>query len=303
MQSSTCCICNNAPRDQMNQKWLSRTCETRFVDRVLCPRPERVGRCATADYQKAETVGKTSWSPVGLPQPSRPLCDLHPQSTNSQFATLTATESHLIGHTRSSTYHLQGCRRTPESQRAPDHVYSTTPRTGTGITLRPPGDVTCSAQPGSTQSRTPLMSGAPHCNDTFAPPVRQRPYWSDSARADTWRASELPYERLECWRWNDHPFVLGEYGVGRQRGSVNEGGVCRMCLRTARGGRCWQGCDGGDVIGREMVRDVVHHPHPSDKIRPPSFVTSTTFSIRTQHRSVYTPGSIVNIIPSHNVPP
>ena len=231
MQSSTCCICNNAPRDQMNQKWLSRTCETRFVDRVLCPRPERVGRCATADYQKAETIGKTSWSPVGLPQSSRPLCDLHPQSTNSQFATLTATESHLIGHTRSSTHHLQGCRRTPESQRAPDHVYSTTPRTGTGITLRPPGDVTCSAQPGSTQSRTPLMAGAPHCNDTFAPPVRQRPYWSDSARADMWRASELPYERLECWRWNDHPFVLGEYGVGRQRGSVNEGGARGRCVQ------------------------------------------------------------------------
>jgi len=223
--TTTCCLCNNAPRDQMNQQCLSRICETHFVDRVLCPRPERVGRCATAAYQSAETVGKGSGSV------SRPLCDTHPESTNTQFATLTATESHLMGHYRSSTHHLQGCQRPPDTQRAPDHAFSVTPRTGTGIRLRPPGDMSCSASLGSTQSRSPLMSGAPHCKDTHQPHVHQRPVWSETARADTWRASELPYERLECWRWNDHPFVLGEYGVGRQRGSVREGGARGRCVQ------------------------------------------------------------------------
>lgn len=214
----------------MNQKWLSRTCETHFVDRVLCPRPERARSCSTAVYQPAETVGKASTSTPTFTHPS-PLCDTHPESTNTQFATITATESHLMGHTRSSTHHLQGCRRPPNSQRAPDHAFSITPRTGTGIHLRQPGDPSCSVSLGSTQSRSPLMAGAPHCKDTFQPHVHQRPVWSETARANTWRASELPYERLECWRWNDHPFVLGEYGVGRQRGPVREGGARGRCVQ------------------------------------------------------------------------
>ena len=258
------CQCNYATQAEMNRKWLALTASPRIVERVLCPRPARTSPCATRTYEPPYTVSKQT-APLppthvhSAPDTSPATSPTSPAtSTNAQFADLVRTESCLMGHQRRSTFNYEPFVRTPHarSAHAVDGWVRGGAASGTGLQLRGCGGgchdddlvsdctsgtcipkygvpSTC-AEPspsaalshGSAQTRPPLSPNAPHVPQLHTVPhAEQRPLRSDEARSTTWRASAMPYERAQCWTWGDHPFALGEYGVGR-RGTQQDGGGC-----------------------------------------------------------------------------
>lgn len=212
---STICICNLSTHTQMHTKWLDLTGTPRLVSRTLGPRPEKVSPCVTQSriaYQPAQPVGTGS----------RSGCDGRGSGTavGDQFADMSAVESQLLGHCRSSAHnHMPrpGSRVNPSSgvwnAFVPDttRVFLRSPSQGGGAASHsqcasgaPPPKTACVSGRGSAQTRSPFMADAPDC----------QPLCSEQ-RNDFWNSSR-PCENTEAWRWNDHPYMLDTFlGVRR----------------------------------------------------------------------------------------
>lgn len=178
---AACCLCNFAADAAQQRQWRALQCDARHVDRVLCPRPQPVGRCTTAAYQPPHTLAKQSVALAPAPRSTTT-----PGRAAATFETLTAVESRLGGRQQPPSYTLCAPTASAAAAAAP------TPTPCSSLAASPP------PRPCTTRGCDVLD------------PAR-----SDAVQGAAWREGTLPYDRLECWQWSDHPFVLNAYGVGR----------------------------------------------------------------------------------------
>lgn len=182
------CVCNQIPRDTINQKMLNRVCKPTLVNRTLNPRPGKVSPCVTTRAIQTETVSNQ-----------------HKEQVNTQWSALTHVESQLLGHCRSSvhnyipTQNKQQCTSDgwwKEYEQPPPMRY---------IRNHTTRRQKCYQGTGTSQTRSPYMANAPVC----------RPLWADEQPPAEWH-SQMPCHYLEPQTWNNHPYML-DMAVGVKR--------------------------------------------------------------------------------------